>query len=75
MLTCAAQLAHVVPCCDELFHAVSCYAMLCCGAAGKPLVLFFYPKAATPGCTKEVGGVCFWRGGIRSRLNEAVVEG
>jgi len=22
--------------------------------AGKPLVLFFYPKAATPGCTKEV---------------------
>jgi hypothetical protein len=22
---------------------------------GKPLVLFFYPKAATPGCTKEVG--------------------
>lgn len=21
---------------------------------GKPLVLFFYPKAATPGCTKEV---------------------
>jgi hypothetical protein len=22
--------------------------------AGKPLVLFFYPKAATPGCTKQV---------------------
>jgi peroxiredoxin len=21
----------------------------------KPVVLFFYPKAATPGCTKEVG--------------------
>lgn len=20
---------------------------------GKPLVVFFYPKAATPGCTKE----------------------
>jgi peroxiredoxin Q/BCP len=27
---------------------------------GKPLVLFFYPKAATPGCTKEVRhGVLF----------------
>jgi peroxiredoxin len=33
-------------------------AVLCCTVlfyAGKPLVLFFYPKAATPGCTKEVG--------------------
>ena len=28
--------------------------------AGKPLVLFFYPKAATPGCTKEVRGI--WAG-------------
>jgi peroxiredoxin len=35
--------------------AVSCCAVPCCAAAGKPLVLFFYPKAATPGCTKEVG--------------------
>jgi len=26
---------------------------------GKPLVLFFYPKAATPGCTKEVCRPCY----------------
>jgi len=26
------------------------------GQAGKPFVLYFYPKADTPGCTKEACG-------------------
>jgi hypothetical protein len=35
-----------------------CRCCCCCCCAGQPLVLFFYPKAATPGCTKEVRQQC-----------------
>jgi peroxiredoxin Q/BCP len=41
--------------------------------AGKPVVLFFYPRDNTPGCTKEA---CAFQGNLpRFRTNKAAVLG